>query len=115
MILGINPGRFGGGVTGIPFTDPKRVIEKCGLAYSGEMKHEPSSVFVYEMIDAFGGAIKFYEQFYIHSVCPLGFTNINNKGKAINYNYYDSKELTKAKSKQFYIDKYLHAFNAVIN
>ena len=96
LILGINPGRFGGGITGIPFTDPKRVIEKCGLAYSGEMKHEPSSVFVYEMIDAFGGAIKFYEQFYIHSVFPLGFTNINNKGKAINYNYYDSKELTKA-------------------
>ncbi len=24
MIIGINPGRFGGGVTGIPFTDPIR-------------------------------------------------------------------------------------------
>ena len=25
LILGINPGRFGGGVTGVPFTDPKRL------------------------------------------------------------------------------------------
>ncbi len=25
MIIGINPGRFGGGVTGIPFTDPIRL------------------------------------------------------------------------------------------
>ena len=25
LILGINPGRFGAGLTGIPFTDPKRL------------------------------------------------------------------------------------------
>ncbi len=29
LILGINPGRFGAGVTGIPFTDTKRLTEKC--------------------------------------------------------------------------------------
>ncbi len=96
LILGINPGRFGGGITGIPFTDPKRVNEKCGLVYNGEPRHEPSSVFVYDVIDAFGGAAKFYKHFYIHSVFPLGFTKINNIGKPINYNYYDSKELMKA-------------------
>src|SRR6185437_1462104 len=55
LILGINPGRFGGGITGVPFTDPKRLIEKCGIDYKCELKHEPSSVFIYEMIDAFGG------------------------------------------------------------
>ena len=89
LILGINPGRFGAGVTGIPFTDPKRLIEKCGLAYQGELKHEPSSVFVYEMIDAFGGAVAFYEKFYINSVCPLGFTVTGRNGKEVNCNYYD--------------------------
>lgn len=96
IILGINPGRFGGGITGIPFTDPKRLIEKCGIPFHGELKHETSSVFVYEMIDAFGGAAAFYEKIYINSICPLGFTSVNSKGKEVNYNYYDSKELTAA-------------------
>ncbi len=31
LILGINPGRFGGGVTGIPFTDTKRLTNECGI------------------------------------------------------------------------------------
>jgi hypothetical protein len=89
LILGINPGRFGAGVTGIPFTDPKRLIEKCGLPFHGELKHEPSSVFIYDMIDAFGGAKAFYDKFYINSVCPLGFTAKGRNGKEVNYNYYD--------------------------
>jgi len=90
LIIGINPGRFGGAVTGVPFTDPKRYIEQCGLEYNGMMTHEPSSVFVYEMIDAFGGPAAFYSQFYINSMFPLALTY---KGK--NYNYYDSAELSK--------------------
>ena len=96
LILGINPGRFGGGVTGIPFTDTKRLIDKCHIPYSGKPTHEPSSVYVYEMIDAYGGTEKFYQNFYINSVCPLGFTSEGSNGKEINYNYYDSKELTNA-------------------
>ena len=96
IILGINPGRFGGGVTGVPFTDSKRLIEKCGIAYAGKETHEPSSVFVYEMIDAYGGVTSFYKHFYINSICPLGFTATGNNGKEINYNYYDSKELLNA-------------------
>ena len=31
LILGINPGRFGSGVTGVPFTDTKRLTGECGL------------------------------------------------------------------------------------
>lgn len=96
LVLGINPGRFGAGLTGIPFTDPKRLAEKCEIPFDGAPAHEPSSVFIYEMIDAFGGADLFYSKFYIHSVCPLGFTQAVKGGKEINYNYYDSKELTKA-------------------
>jgi hypothetical protein len=92
LILGINPGRFGAGVTGIPFTDPKRLAEKCNLAFPGKITHEPSSVFVYDVIDAFGGVTHFYNKFYVNSVCPLGFVIIEN-GKEKNYNYYDSKEL----------------------
>jgi hypothetical protein len=93
LILGINPGRFGGGLTGIPFTDPKRLIAECHIPYEGKITHEPSSVYVYEVINAYGGAEAFYKKFYINSLCPLGFTTVDNKGKEKNYNYYDSKEL----------------------
>jgi len=96
LILGINPGRFGGGVTGIPFTDSKRLKSICEINYEGKETHEPSSVFVYEVIEAFGGASEFYKNFYINSICPLGFTAIGKNGKEINYNYYDSRELTGA-------------------
>ena len=94
IILGINPGRFGAGVTGVPFTDTKRLSNECGLSFSGKPTHEPSATFIYEMINAYGGTKKFYEDFYIQSIFPLGFTATNEKGKEVNYNYYDSKELT---------------------
>lgn len=93
LILGINPGRFGGGVTGVPFTDPKRLKSACGIDYQGRETHEPSSVFIYEMIDAFGGPEEFYRHIYINSMFPLGFTATNAAGKEVNYNYYDSREL----------------------
>ncbi|MGZ3874784.1 MAG: uracil-DNA glycosylase family protein [Mucilaginibacter sp.] len=96
MVLGINPGRFGGGVTGIPFTDSKRLKSVCKIDYQGKETHEPSSVFIYEMIEAFGGAEEFYRQLYINSICPLGFTATTGGGREINYNYYDSPALTAA-------------------
>ena len=95
LILGINPGRFGAGVTGVPFTDTKRLEEKCGLGIKGVSTHEPSSVFVYELIDAWGGVEKFYGDFYINSISPLGFVKTNERGREVNYNYYDDKELTR--------------------
>ena len=53
LILGINPGRFGAGVTGIPFTDSKRLSEKCGLSIPGVNTFETSSVFVYETTNVY--------------------------------------------------------------
>ena len=94
LILGINPGRFGAGVTGIPFTDSKRLKENCGLSIPLLETFETSSVFFYEMIDAYGGAEKFYNMFFISSVSPLGFTTEGSGGNKVNYNYYDSRKLT---------------------
>jgi len=96
MILGINPGRFGAGLTGVPFTDPKRLREYCGITYEGRNPnaHEPSSDFVYRMIEQYGGAVKFYANLFITSICPLGFTTRGENGKEVNFNYYDSKALT---------------------
>jgi hypothetical protein len=48
------------------------------------------------MINAYGGPEKFYDKLYINSLCPLGFTSTDAKGKETNYNYYDSKELINA-------------------
>jgi hypothetical protein len=96
MIIGINPGRLGSGSTGVPFTDTKRMIDAHGIQIEGLKTHEPSAVFMHEMFSAYGGVDKFYKDFYIGSVCPLGFTSIQPGGKEINYNYYDSKALKEA-------------------
>ncbi len=93
IILGINPGRFGAGVTGIPFTDTIRLEKKCGLSLPGTESYETSSVFIYDMIDQYGGPGEFYGDHYISAVSPLGFTTTNPRGKEVNYNYYDSRDL----------------------
>jgi hypothetical protein len=90
LLLGINPGRFGGGITGIPFTDPIRLQQVCGIANNFDKKQELSSVFIYDMINSFGGPDLFYSQFYISSISPLGFVK---DGK--NLNYYDHVGLKK--------------------
>jgi hypothetical protein len=95
LVLGINPGRLGAGATGIPFTDTKRLEEKCGLKLNAHL-HEPSSAFMYEMMDNFGSIEAFYQEVYINSVCPLGFVIHSNNGREINYNYYDSAALSEA-------------------
>lgn len=96
LVLGINPGRLGAGVTGIPFTDTKRLGAICDKEIPGIETHEPSSVFIYEMIDAYGGIEKFYSTFLFHSVCPLGFVKKKDNGKPVNYNYYDSAALIRS-------------------
>jgi hypothetical protein len=93
LILGINPGRLGAGQTGIPFTDSKRLEEFCGIRIESVSSHEPSSVFVYDMIEKYGGAKKFYSDFYINAICPLGFVQRNEKQNWVNRNYYDYDEL----------------------
>jgi hypothetical protein len=89
IILGINPGRFGGGLTGIPFTDPIKLKTICGIHNDLDKKAELSADFIYKMIAAYGGANDFYKSFYFSSVSPFGFTQ---DGK--NLNYYDDKKLT---------------------
>jgi hypothetical protein len=106
MIIGINPGRLGAGSTGLPFTDTKRLKEFCGIEIPQLYTHEPSSVFVYDVIQAMGGVEIFYKDFYVTSAFPLGFTTTSGLGKAINYNYYDSAELQKLTTP--YIVKHLH-------
>lgn len=48
IIFGINPGRFGGGITGISFTDPVALESNCGITNHLNKRKEISSEFIYE-------------------------------------------------------------------
>lgn len=114
IIIGINPGRFGAGQTGVPFTDPLRLRKECGIPYEGGTSRESSSVFIYEMIEAYGGVKKFYGDFFVSALSPLGFTKLTPKGNPVNHNYYDSKELIEA-SYPFIIDSLKKQLSLGIN
>jgi len=91
LMLGINPGRFGSGITGISFTDPIRLEDNCRIKNTLAKKPELSATFIYSMIEAYGGTAKFYKKYFISAVSPLGFLK-NNK----NANYYDDSRLQTA-------------------
>jgi hypothetical protein len=91
LILGINPGKFGAGVTGINFTAPRQLTELCGIPNSLKQQSELSAEFIYEVIEQYGGCARFYGDFFLSSVSPLGYTR---NGK--NMNYYDDKQLAQA-------------------
>ena len=87
LMLGINPGRFGAGITGVNFTAPRQLKENCGIDHPWGNTTELSAEFIYEMITQYGGPEKFYSNYFIGAVSPLGFVK---DGKNINY-YYDKK------------------------
>lgn len=93
FIIGINPSRHGAGVTGVPFTDTKRLEHVCGIQMHSAHTHDVSSVFLYDMIAAYGGADDFYSKFYINSPFPLAIIRRTREGNWLNANYYDDKEL----------------------
>ncbi len=93
FIIGINPGRHGAGITGVPFTDTKRLESACGITMQSKSSYEPSSVFIYDMIEAYGGVKNFYATFYINSPFPLAIIKNDGNGKHVNANYYDDKSL----------------------
>ena len=96
FIIGINPSRHGAGVTGVPFTDTKRLKSECGIVMKSAHTHEVSSVFMYDMIKAYGGVTKFYNDFYINSPFPLAIVRKASDGKWLNANYYDEDTLFKS-------------------
>lgn len=93
FIIGINPSRHGAGVTGVPFTDTKRLENVCKIPMQSAHTHEISSVFIYDMISEFGGVADFYKKFYINSPFPLAIVHKKKQGKWVNANYYDERQL----------------------
>ncbi len=87
-ILGINPGRFGGGLTCISFTDPVALRKYCGIENELGNKEELSSKFIYKVINQYGGIKNFFSKFFLSAIYPLALIK---DGK--NYNYYDDEKL----------------------
>lgn len=96
FLIGINPSRHWAGVTGVPFTDTKRLESACNIRMQSARTHEVSSVFMYDMIEQFGGAQKFYKEFYINSPFPLAIVRKTWEWKWLNANYYDDSNLFSA-------------------
>ena len=97
LVLGINPGRFGSGSTGVQFTDAV-ALEECGIPNSFPRRRELTSEFIYKVIEKWGGPKKFYSSFFLSAISPVGFTK-----SGLNYNYYDDRKFFE-EIKPFIID-----------
>lgn len=91
FLIGINPGRFGAGTTGIPFTDPVSLEKQCGIPNQFPKRRELSAEFFEQLIERWGGPQEFYRSHFFSAASPIGFTK---GGK--NYNYYDDPKLLAA-------------------
>lgn len=91
FVMGINPGRFGAGVTGISFTTPQNLKRYCHIDNDLAPTPELSSRFVYRIVEELGGADAFYRRFFLTSLYPLALVKA---GK--NYNFYDDRATTEA-------------------
>lgn len=95
LILGSSPARKGTSVTGIPFEDASHLYKETGIMIDKFYINKSSSDFLYDVIEKYGGCTKFYKDFFMNFICPLGIVNINSKGNEINANYYENKKLEK--------------------
>lgn len=93
LILGSSPARKGTAITGIPFEDAKHLYEETGIMIDNFYINKSSSDFLYDVMKEYGGCKKFYQDFFMSFVCPLGIVNVNEKGNEVNSNYYENKKL----------------------
>ena len=94
LILGSSPARRGSAITGVPFEDAQNLQKETGISIENFHVSNASSTFLNRVIDKYGGRTKFYSDFYLNFVCPLGISKINSKGNSVNCNYYENKLLT---------------------
>ncbi len=93
LILGSSPARKGTATTGIPFEDANHLYKETGIMIEKFYINKSSSNFLYDVMEKYGGCEKFYKDFFMSFVCPLGIVNVNSKGNEVNANYYESKKL----------------------
>ena len=91
LILGSNPSRRASAITGVPFEDATHLQQETGIFINNFYINKSSSNFLYEVINEYGGCEKFYHDFYMNFIFPLGIAKINPTGNETNYNYYEIK------------------------
>ncbi len=96
IILGSSPARRGSAITGVPFEDAQYLQKETGVALEKFYINRSASDFLSDVIKKYGGREKFYGDFYMSFVCPVGITKKNIKGNEVNCNYYENKELQDA-------------------
>lgn len=99
LIIGSNPARRGTAVTGVPYEDAAHLQNEIGISIDNFYINKLSSNFLYDVIEEYGGCTKFYSDFYMNFVFPLGISKINSKGKESNINYYEIKDFEEKLSK----------------
>lgn len=92
LILGSNPARRATAVTGIPFEDAAHLQQEIGIFIDNFYINKSSSDFLYDVINEYGGCNKFYNDFYMNFVFPLGIAKVNSNDKESNCNYYEIKQ-----------------------
>ncbi len=93
IILGSSPARKGSAVTGVPFEDAKHLQSETNIFIDEFYINKSSSGFLYDVINNYGGCEKFYADFYMNFVFPLGLARTNSKGNEVNCNYYENKQV----------------------
>ncbi|WP_223897441.1 uracil-DNA glycosylase family protein [Lactobacillus huangpiensis] len=93
LILGSSPARRGSAITGVPFEDASNLLKETGISIANFHVNNAASNFLNEVIDKYGGRVKFYHNFYLNFVCPVGICKTNSKGNQVNCNYYENKQV----------------------
>lgn len=92
LILGSNPARRATAITGVPFEDAVHLQQETGIFIDNFYVNKSSSNFLYDVIEEYGGCEKFYGDFYMNFVFPLGIAKINSNNSESNCNYYEIKQ-----------------------
>lgn len=79
VICGLNPGRLGAGLTGVPFTDFKTLSR--WMPSVERQDTEPSAQFFAQVVEAVG-VEAFFRRFYVTNVSAVGYVK---DGRNLNY------------------------------
>lgn len=103
VLCGINPGRFGAGLTGIPFIDFKSLSKM--LNDINRTETEQSAQFFFRVIEKIGKE-RFYQNCYVTNISKFGFAE---QGKSRNVNYYDLPKNTQ----RWLLDRFCEEMNFI--
>lgn len=96
LILGSTPARRGSALTGVPFEDVLSLESATGEPIAEHRTNRTSSGFLHEVIRDYGGREKFYGDFYMNFVCPVGIVRTSAKGNEVNCDYFANERLRKS-------------------